>query len=131
MKVAVWDTYVKRKDRSITHFDILVDASLKDEKQILGFGKQYLLSIAEPQAMISTNECQFCHMEEPTEEVLRDIAKQNYHIIKLHEIPETLPDEPTRLDLILHLRGYYEKFRFADLRGITIERAQELLASVQ
>ncbi|MGB0369605.1 MAG: DUF2024 family protein [Flavobacteriales bacterium] len=131
MKVAVWDTYVKRKDGSVIHFDILVDASLKNEAEILGFGKKYLQSIGEAEAVISTNECQFCHMEEPTAEVVQDIEQQKYHIIELHEIPELLPEEPTRLDVILHLRGHYEKFRFANLRGISLEEAQELLASVQ
>ncbi|GAB4378654.1 MAG: hypothetical protein Kow0075_08800 [Salibacteraceae bacterium] len=131
MKVAVWDTYVKRKDGSVIHFDILVDASLDDHAQILEYGKEYLRSIGEPEAVISTNECQFCHMEEPTEKVLQDIARQHYHIVELHEIPAELPDNPTRLDLILHLRGHYEKYRFADLRGITEERVRELLASVQ
>jgi hypothetical protein len=31
MKVAVWDTYVTKKDGSIMHFDIIADEEIKDE----------------------------------------------------------------------------------------------------
>ena len=34
MKIAVWDTYVTRKDGKVMHFDILVNENLKDENQI-------------------------------------------------------------------------------------------------
>ncbi|MEO0337906.1 MAG: DUF2024 family protein, partial [Bacteroidota bacterium] len=42
MKVAVWDTYVKRVDGRIMHFDIIVPADLKAEETIYNFGKAYL-----------------------------------------------------------------------------------------
>ena len=34
MKVSVWDTYVKREDGKLMHFDILVSDTLNDEKAI-------------------------------------------------------------------------------------------------
>ena len=38
MEVAVWDTYVTRKDGKVMHFDIIVPADLTDEKIILAYG---------------------------------------------------------------------------------------------
>ena len=34
MKVSVWDTYVKREEGKLMHFDILVPDALNDEKII-------------------------------------------------------------------------------------------------
>lgn len=42
MKVAVWDTYVKKEDGNIMHFDILVPDNLTNEQTIFNFGKDYL-----------------------------------------------------------------------------------------
>ena len=38
MKVAVWDTYVKRKDGRVMNFDILVPADEMNEERIFTFG---------------------------------------------------------------------------------------------
>ncbi|NQX97822.1 MAG: DUF2024 family protein, partial [Flavobacteriales bacterium] len=42
MKISVWDTYVKRQDGLVMHFDILVNSKLTDENKIFDFGKNYL-----------------------------------------------------------------------------------------
>jgi hypothetical protein len=39
MKIAVWDTYVTRKDGKIMHFDILVDENVNDAEQVYEYGK--------------------------------------------------------------------------------------------
>ena len=44
MQVAVWDTYVTKKDGVVMHFDIIAPNHIKDEKTIHTFGKEYLLS---------------------------------------------------------------------------------------
>lgn len=44
MKVAVWDTYVNKKDGSVMHFDIIAPDHMKDENTIIIFGKDYLQS---------------------------------------------------------------------------------------
>ena len=44
MAIAVWDTYVKRNDGLIMHFDILVPSDMTDEKKIFAFGQNYLRS---------------------------------------------------------------------------------------
>lgn len=45
MKIAVWDTYVTRKDGKIMHFDILVDENVNDAEQVYEYGKKYLKSV--------------------------------------------------------------------------------------
>lgn len=42
MRVSVWDTYVRRTDGKVMHFDILVPSTVTNEATIFGFGKQYL-----------------------------------------------------------------------------------------
>ena len=44
MKVAVWDTYVKKKDGTVMHFDIIAPAEEKDETVIYKYGMDYLKS---------------------------------------------------------------------------------------
>lgn len=35
MKVAVWDTYVTKKDGTIMHFDIMVPEQIRDRKSVV------------------------------------------------------------------------------------------------
>jgi hypothetical protein len=44
MKVAVWDTYVKKKDGTVMNFDIMVPESQQNETIIYGYGREYLQS---------------------------------------------------------------------------------------
>ena len=41
MQVAVWDTYVTKKDGAVMHFDIIAPDHIRDEKTIHAFGKEY------------------------------------------------------------------------------------------
>lgn len=83
MKVAVWDSYVKKHDRSIMNFDILVEEDMKDELQIFTYGKEYLKSKNIASAELSAKECAFCHIEEATLEVETNIRKKGYHIVEI------------------------------------------------
>lgn len=38
MKIAVWDTYVTKKDGTVMHFDIITPDTIKDEQIIYSFG---------------------------------------------------------------------------------------------
>ncbi|RYD82581.1 MAG: DUF2024 family protein [Sphingobacteriales bacterium] len=38
MQVAVWDTYVTKKDGSVMHFDIIAPSTIKDEATIFAYG---------------------------------------------------------------------------------------------
>ncbi|WOD44661.1 DUF2024 family protein [Hwangdonia lutea] len=83
MKVSVWDTYVKREDGKIMHFDILVPNSLQDEQTILNYGASYLKSKAFKTESISSNICNFCHIEQATDAVMNDIQNKGFSIIEM------------------------------------------------
>jgi len=83
MKVAVWDTYVKRDDDLIMHFDILVESCLIDEAKIFDFGKDYLKSKSFKSEALTTKECQFCHIEEATQSIIKEINYKGYYIIEM------------------------------------------------
>lgn len=83
MKVSVWDTYVKRENGLIMHFDILVDSNLTDENNIIAFGKQYLKSKSFKSEKLTSKECSFCHIENASELVIKEIETRGYHIIEM------------------------------------------------
>ena len=83
MKVAVWDTYVKRKDGRTMHFDILVPHELKDEGKIFEYGRSYLSSKEIFSDELSSKECSFCHIEEASDEIVQAIAVKGFHIVEL------------------------------------------------
>ena len=56
--VHVYDTWVKGKKGTI-HFDVMTT----DEATALRLAKDYLASLGEAGATITTKECQFCHSE--------------------------------------------------------------------
>lgn len=127
MKVAVWDTYVKSQDGDVLHFDIIAPEELKDPTSIYTFGKEYLKTINEENGLINTSECQFCHIEEPTEEMLASINKCGYYILEMDKIPAMLPSNPTRRDMIMHIKAHYPEQRFKSFAGKTEEEVKELL----
>jgi hypothetical protein len=119
MSVAVWDTYVKKRDGSVMHFDILVPSTLKDALAIHQYGKEYLATKNESSARLDTEECRFCHVEDAGADVKAAIQARGYYILEMDDIPAALPANPTRRDLVMHLRAHYAQYRFADLRGKT------------
>jgi hypothetical protein len=56
--IHVYDTWINGKSGRI-HFDVMTT----DEATALKLAKEYLVSIGEPTATITTRECQFCHSE--------------------------------------------------------------------
>ena len=128
MQTAVWDTYVKKKDGNVLHFDIIVPDIIKDPRIIYGYGKEYLAKNGETDSRLDMEECRFCHIEEPTLEMKEAINRQGYFILEMDEIPAKLPANPSRRDLILYLRGHYKEYRFADLKAKTPEQIQQLLS---
>lgn len=126
-KVAVWDTYVKRANGAVMHFDIIVPDYIKDAAQIHAFGQEYLKQSGEVNRAITSRECQFCHIEEPGAEILNAIAEKGYYILEMEEIPESLPSSPTRRDLILHLRANDPNWRFANFGEKSEEEVRLLL----
>ncbi|APQ16917.1 DUF2024 family protein [Maribacter hydrothermalis] len=83
MKVAVWDTYVKREDGNIMHFDILVPDNVTNEQTIFNFGRDYLNTKTFKTNQLSANECRLCHIEQATEEIVLSIENKGYYIIEM------------------------------------------------
>lgn len=83
MKIAVWDTYVTRKDGKIMHFDILADETIKDENQIFEYGKNYLTRKMQEGQLITSKECTFCHIEKASDEVEQEVLKNGFLIIEM------------------------------------------------
>lgn len=83
MQVAVWDTYVTKKDGSIMHFDIIAPDYIVDEKIIYTFGKDYLQSKNLQEQSLTAKECRFCHIEKATTEMKLSIEQKGYYIIEM------------------------------------------------
>lgn len=131
MKVAVWDTYFRQPNGVTLHFDILVPETASDFATVCAYGRQYLAGRGFPAATLESSQCQFCHVEEPTEEMLAAFEQQGYFIVEMEDIPPVLPPEPTRRDYILHLRAHYPEYRFADFRGKALEEVRAIVAQLQ
>lgn len=82
MRVSVWDTYVRRNDGLLMHFDILVPTNVTDEKAVFNFGMDYLKNKSFQTGELSTKECRLCHVEQATEEVVAAIESRGYSIIE-------------------------------------------------
>lgn len=83
MTIAVWDTFVRREDGKIMHFDILVDSELNDIEVIHAYGHKFSQSRSFKSKDIKTGHCSFCHIETPKPELLKVIRKEGYSIIEL------------------------------------------------
>ncbi|QSE96342.1 DUF2024 family protein [Fulvivirga lutea] len=82
MQAAVYDTYVTKKDGNLMHFDIVVPAN-ELPKKVLIYGQNYLESKNQQGQSITTKECQFCHIEEASPEMIRSFSEQGYFIIEM------------------------------------------------
>ncbi len=83
MHVAVWDTYVTKKDGKIMHFDILVPSEMKNEETVYGYGKEYLASKNQEGQPLTSKECNFCHIEQASEDVKNEIDSKGFSIIEM------------------------------------------------
>lgn len=83
MKIAVYDTYVRRADGRLMHFDILVPDTEKDVEKIHGYGREFLKSKGQGAAILGVRECRFCHVERGTPEMVKAIENIGYFIIEM------------------------------------------------
>lgn len=83
MKVAVWDTYVVRTDKKKMHFDIVVPKDEKYADKIYQFGQEYLNGKRVLSEKVTSEECQFCHIEHASDKMIKDITEKGYHIIEM------------------------------------------------
>ena len=81
MQIHVYDTYVQAKDGSTMHFDVFT--AVRDDQKAIEYAKQWLVSIGEGDAVISSKECRFCHSQGAPENVVAAINKDGYFIYKM------------------------------------------------
>ena len=79
MKVAVYDSYVTRRDGKVMHFDIVVPETVPHHKA-LEFGKEYLKRAGQEGQPLTATESQFCHVEEAGPDIEQSIRVQGFHI---------------------------------------------------
>ena len=85
MDIHVYDTYVEAKDGHTMHFDVITD--VKDHKKAIEYAKQWLKSVGESDASVTTEECQFCHTQGAPEPIAEQIRKNGYFIQKMEGCP--------------------------------------------
>lgn len=83
MKVAVWDTYVTKKDGSVMHFDIIAPSSVKDTTVIYEYGRAYLKTKEQEVQSLTSKECKFCHVETVRPQWEMEIKKKGYFILEM------------------------------------------------
>lgn len=86
MQCAVYDTYVRKKDGNIMHFDVVVEAKTPHEKAV-EYGKKYLKTIGEGEQKMTQEECQFCHIQQAPHTIETDIQSNGYYIQKMEGCP--------------------------------------------
>ncbi|GDX60733.1 MAG: DUF2024 family protein [Nitrosospira sp.] len=81
MQIHVYDTYVKAQDGHTMHFDVFTE--VKDDQKAVEYAKQWLISIGETDATISSKECKFCHSQSAPNDVVAAINRDGYFIYKM------------------------------------------------
>lgn len=85
MEFHVFDTYVKSKDGHTMHFDVITDKN--DVEKAIEYAKQWLSSIGEENAKVTSEECKFCHSQSMPEEIEIEIMTNGYFISKMEGCP--------------------------------------------
>lgn len=83
MKIAVFDTYVRREDGRRMHFDILVPDESRSVEKVLAFGEAYLKERGVTAGPLTTQECRFCHTEFADDEMAQVLTQEGVAIIEL------------------------------------------------
>ncbi len=83
MQVAVWDTYVTKKDGTIMHFDIIAPSEIRDPSVIYDYGKEYLETKGQEGQPLTSKECRFCHIETVRPQWEKKIVQKGYFIIEM------------------------------------------------
>ncbi len=83
MQIAVWDTYVTRKDGKVMHFDIMVPDELKDENVIHNYGKEYLKKKGQEGQPLTSAESKYCHTEKIKPQWEADVQTKGYYIYEM------------------------------------------------
>jgi hypothetical protein len=87
MKVAVYDTYVTKKNGETMHFDIVVPEYMARER-VLECGKEYLQKVGQEGQQLCASECAFCHMEQAKPAVEQSIHNEGFAIVEIEGCSE-------------------------------------------
>ena len=83
MEVAVWDTYVEKKDGSVMHFDIIAPSSQRDTLVIHNYGRDYLRTKGQDGQPLTAKECRFCHVRSIWPQWEKDIREKGHFILEM------------------------------------------------
>jgi hypothetical protein len=83
MTVAIWDTYVQKKDGSTMHFDIIVPINITNKDEIYEMGKKYLESKGQGGQPLTSKECNYCHQEIAPGYIVKSIEEKGYCILEM------------------------------------------------
>ncbi len=85
MQIHVYDTYVTAGDGRLMHFDVFT--AERDDQQAIAYAKQWLTSIGETDATVSSKECRFCHSQKAPVDVIDSIKHDGFFIYKMEGCP--------------------------------------------
>jgi hypothetical protein len=83
MRVAVWDTYVTRKDGKVMHFDIILPEEKSNEATVYRYGLEYLIARGQAGQELGSNECKLCHFERLKPHQEESILQKGYYIYEM------------------------------------------------
>ena len=85
MEIYVYDTYVKAKNGDTMHFDVY--SGVRDDAKAVEQAKQWLETIGEGDAVITSKECLFCHSQGAPPQVENEIKEKGFYIYKMEGCP--------------------------------------------
>lgn len=88
MEVEIHDTWVKGKNGQM-HFDVAIEkkGDKDNNKLAVASAKKWLESIGEKKAKVTSKECSFCHVQDASPKVVKEIKENGYAIIKMQGCP--------------------------------------------
>lgn len=85
MVIHVYDTYVTARDQHVMHFDVFT--AEKDNQKAIAYAREWLATIGEDDAIVTSKECQFCHSQQAPAEVIDNITEKGYFIYQMEGCP--------------------------------------------
>lgn len=82
MEVAMFDTYVKKIEGGIMHFDVIVPTGT-EPRQVYLYGQEYLKRKGQEGQELSAKECKFSHIEQLAEYMELDIHENGFYILEM------------------------------------------------
>jgi len=83
----IYDTYAKTAKGRIMHFNVVLD--VQDPQQALDYAKAWLQSIGFADAMVTSENCCFCHsLDKLPADLRKQVDERGYGIYKLEGCPK-------------------------------------------